>query len=590
MAEGYRKGTDQPDVEWWINQIQAGKQFRKKYACEEKWTTWRAWGRGQFQRGQLPSNIYFKFIRSMVPRTYFRNPSIAISATKPGMDYFLLSRLLERVDNKLMDHMGLKKSLKSCVLKATMFGSGFIVRGYGAEFAHTPIDITTSSPDLGGRRLQNKVEYNDLIRDNQPWALDAHPGSIILPAYCPSINAARWVVRELVRSRMDVMDDNRLTNKDYLEEQAPGRKGARAGRLIASGMDDKSRTGITLYEVRDKKTGLVFVITPYTADGRTSSDQKPLFQEEDKLQRNGRLPAYGMIFNEDDEQCWGIPDSIIIEPQQYEINEINTQIRAHRRILLKKFLYNLGSISPDELDKLLADDNINNGIAVSDINGVRPLEAGNLPPGLVEGKQLIGQEVQEALGLGVNQFGEYAPGSADRSATEANIVNQAMQIRMDERRDVVADLIVNLIQDLNDDIAEYWGQEMVQDVAGPAGIPIWIKFQPELLANSQWDVKVDPDSMVPMTKQYKEQKAMQVYQAFGQDPTVNHQELVRWVLSEMYGTDADSILLNPAMNTSPENPMNLQQAGQAIGQMPPAAQAAVGGARPPLTALLGGKK
>jgi hypothetical protein len=573
MAEGY-KSADVPDLEWWINQITQGIAFRKKYAYEEKWSTWRSWNRGQFQRGQIPDNIYFKFIRSLVPRTYFRNPSIAISATKPGLDYFLLSKLLERVDNKLMDHMGIKGQMKSAVLKATMFGTGFIFRGYGSEFAHTPIDITTQEPDAGTRKMRNRVEYNDLIRDNQPWALDTHPGSVIFPAYTPNVHAARWVCQEIIRSRDDVLDDPRLENKDGLEQAMKGQK---AGKLIASGMDDRTRSGIRLWVVRDKKTGLVFVLAPYTPNGIPNTMVKPMFLEEDKLQRNGRLPCYPLIFNEDDEQCWGVPDSIIIEPQQYEINEINTQIRSHRRVLLKKFLYQRGMVDPDELDKLLADDNVNIGIAVQDVTAVRPMEAGGLPPGLVEGKQLINQNVQELLGLGVNQFGEYAPGSADRSATETQVVNQASQIRTDERRDAGADLITDLITDMNDDITEYWGEEMLADVAGPAGVPIWIKFQPELLRNASWDVKVDPDSSVPLTKQYKEQKAQQVYATlYGKNQSANPEELTRWYLSEMYGTEADSIIMNPAMNTTPQNPMSLPQAMQHIQQLPQSARAAVG--------------
>jgi len=579
VAEGYHKGTDKPDIEWWIGQINQGIQFRRRRAYEERWNTWRNWYRGQFERGQLPSNVYFKSIRSLIPRVYFRNPSVSITATQPGMQYFLLAKLLERIDNKLIDHMGLKRQMKKCVLKAAMFGTGIICRGFGAEYQPTPQDIATEAPDAGSRRIQNHVEYNTLVRANQPWALDVHPRDFVVPQWTTDIESARWTCRIIQRPRQDILDDPRLANKDALDigvsQLGQGRP---PGSLISTPMTERMRQGLQLWEVRDKKTGLVFVIAPYTAVGMRNRTMEPLFIDEDRLLRNNRLPVYPLIFNEDDEQFWGVPDSIIIEPQQFEKNEIRGQIRQHRRLLLKKMMYVQGSVAPDELDKLLADDNAGVGVAVKDINSVREMAAGVLPPGLIEADNLIDVEVETLMGMGVNQHGEYAPGSADRSATEANIVNQATQIRSDERRDTAADLLVNLVQDMNDDIIEYWGEDMVADVAGPGGVPIWIQFRPELLRQVQWDVKVDPDSSIPLTKQYREQKAAQLYgMLYGKNQFVNQEALTHFALNETYGADADSILTNPMMNTSQQNPMNIQQAMGAMQQLPPAAQAAMGG-------------
>lgn len=593
MAEGYHR-NGKPDLEWWIAEVQKGIQFRKRMAYEERWSTWRSWYRGQFERGQLPSNIYFKAIRTMIPRVYFRNPSVSITATQPGLQYFLLAKLLERIDNKLIDHIGLKGQMKKTVLKASMFGTGIICRGFGAEYTPTPADITTEAPDVGTRRMRERVEYNTLVRPNQPWALDTHPRDFVVPAWCEGIEAARWTCRQIVRTKQDILDDPRLKNKDALEAAysnfGPGR-GRPPGSLISSPMTERDRQGIRLWEIRDKKTEQVFVIAPFTSVGVRNSLDEPLFIGDDKLQRNNRLPAYPLVFNQDDEQFWGVPDSMIIEPQQYEKNEIRSQIRTHRRILLKKMLYLVGTISPDELSKLLADDNVDIGIGVKDINGIKPLEAGQLPPGLLEADNLIEHEVETLLGLGVNQFGEYAPGSADRSATESNIVNQATQIRADERRDSAADLLVNLTQDMNDDIIEYWGEDMVADVAGPAGVPIWIKFHPEMLRQVQWDVKVDPDSAVPLTKQYREAKATQLYGAlYGKNQQVNQEALTHFFLSEMYGSDADSILTNPVMQTTQQQPMLLPQAMQHIAQLPGRAQPQNQPASPGLTLLPGGQR
>jgi hypothetical protein len=186
----------------------------------------------------------------------------------------------------------------------------------------------------------------------------------------------------------------------------------------------------------------------------------------------------------------------------------------------------------------------------------------------MESEQVIDREVQELLGLGSNQFGEYAPGSADRTATEASIVNAATQIRIDERRDTCADLLVEFTRDMNHVIIEHWTQDIVLDVVGPAGVPLWISVQPELLREALYDTKVDPDTSLPMTKALREQKATAFYMQAKDNPLLDPQHLTAFWLNEMYGVDADFIMKSPVMNTSPDQPMPLAQATQQIQQMP----------------------
>jgi hypothetical protein len=563
MPDGYK--GNKPDIAWWIGQIAKGKKFRKQYAHQDRWNDWRRWGRGEWRGGILPTNIYFKMVRTLVPRTYFRNPSVSISQTQPGMDEMMLAKLLERVDNKLLDVMKMKEQMKRAVLHGVMFGTGGLRRGYGAEFSPTPADIVTESPDVGGRKMREFVEYNDLVSANRPWCLTAHPGSIIVPEGCTDIHDARWVCFEYQRPKKDVLDDPRMSNKGGLNESV--KTPSTGGNILPWG-EKLQGDGVIQWEIRDKKTRTVFVIAPFS--GATSHDeQKPLFFEDDELSRNGRSNYYPLIFNQDDEVFWGISDSQIIEPQQLEANQIRTQMMYHRRIMLTKFLYEKGAVTPDELSKLLSDQNVGAGVQVNNINAVRMLEAIAMPPGLEAAGAIVSQDVQEMLGLGVNQFGEYAPGSADRSATEANIVNQATSIRIDERRDTCADLLVDFTTDMNDDIAEYWTSDMVVDLVGPGGAPIWVQFHPRLLRTGQYNVKIDPDSSIPLTKQYREQKATQVYGAlFGKNPDVNPHELTRFFLNELYGVDADSIMNNPVMQTSQQQPMQLQQVMQHLQNMP----------------------
>lgn len=560
MPDGYTS-SGKPIPQYWLEQVSKGKQFRQQYAKESEWATWRRWYRGEWNPSILPSNVYFKLMRTLIPRIYYRNPSVSITPSKPGVENMLLCKLLERADNKIIEMIGLKGQMKRAVQHGIMFGTGFLRQGYGAQFAPVPDPINSSDPDTGTVRIRKRVEYNALVRANMPWVLAAHPGEIVVPHGSSDINSARWVCHESVRSYDDVKADPRFKNTEGLMA------GRTEGRLLARSQSQSGnlREGVTLWEIRDKKTGLVFVLAPFEVNSKT--EDKVLYSEEDAMVADRRVLTYPLIFNNDDEVFWGISDSQIISPQQGEINEVRTQIRNHRRIAIAKLLSGIGAISPDEESKLI-DGNANGVVHVKDMNAIKELTPPQIPVALLESDKLINDEVQQLLGLGVNQFGEYAPGSADRSATEANIVNSATMIRIDERRDVCADLLAEIVADMNQLIIERWDQEMVEEVIGPAGVPIWIQFQPRLLSEARYDLKVDPDTSLPETKQLRGQRATQLYQLLIQNPFANPEHVTQFLINETAGVDASFLLKNPIMQTSPENPMTVQQASAGVQQLP----------------------
>jgi hypothetical protein len=82
---GYIRGT--PDPSYWIGEVRRGIEYRKKYAKQSEWDRWRKYYRGEWPRNTLPVNLYFRMLRTIVPRIYFRNPSLSITNTRPGAEY-----------------------------------------------------------------------------------------------------------------------------------------------------------------------------------------------------------------------------------------------------------------------------------------------------------------------------------------------------------------------------------------------------------------------------------------------------------------------------------------------------------------------
>lgn len=522
MTEGYIR--DKADAMWWCQNIRQGIEHRNKVAMQQNWAEWRNFYRNNFSFGTHPHNVFFKMIRSMVPRIYFRNPSVSITPRKGqqgAIDYAILSQLLERLDNTLLDRIRLKHSMKRAIQDGIMFGTGVLKLGYGGEFTPTPPPVGSTEAPTSERGY--RYEYHDFIQPDMPWVLRCRTQNFVTPAGCEDWPSARWCAMITRRHVDDVRDDPRLKNVADIKE----------GVTTIPGMTGQALSGmVDLYEIRDKKTKRVIVIAPY------SNTSRILLEEDDDLQMNGRLPYFPIIFNADDEWMWGLPDAHVMRAHQLERNQIATMIRAHRRISIVKMLMKKGALSADNMAKLNSDE-VNAVVELDEdrnISDVKTMEAADIPAGLLKAAALEDQAVQEILGLGVNQFGEYAPGSSDRSATEANIVNQSAMIRTDERRDVCADVIVELVEQMNHLILNRWSdQEQIVDILGPEGAQLWVSFKPIELRSLDYDVKVDPDSSTPETREYRQQKAAMLFKTFYQDPMIDQIKLHKHVLGEVGG-------------------------------------------------------
>lgn len=555
-SDGYIS-RDKPDASWWMTQVQAGMEFRKQFAHQQKWQMWRNYYRGQWRPGILPVNLFFTMMRTIVPRVYFRNPSVSVTPTMPGPAAVAFAQVLERCDNKLLALMGAKRHFKRAVQHAFQFGAGVVKLGFGAEYTPTPDFGFTAAPVS---RSGHRVEYRDGVYPMMPWVGSVHPGAFVVPDGTRTYEEARWVAHWVQRPVEDVKEDRRLKNTETLGSSSNTKTPMRFASNVKNTVDM-----VDLVEIRDKKRNTVMVLNPY--GGR---DVGVLYSGPDELQANGSIPFYPIIFNEDDEVFWGTPDSQILEPYQLEINETNTQIMKHRRMSLVKIFARIKGIDEQEAQKMLSED----VSSVVNVNGdpreiVSIQQISNIPQDLLVAKQGVMNDVRESIGFSRNQFGEYNSKTSDTTATEANIVREATEIRVDERRDIVADVIVQIAEDMHSIIFRHWTGKQVMQVTGPGGIPVWVQFTgSELAQGGRFTVKVDPDSSVPETKQLREARASQVYQLLKTNPIIDPMKLTQYLLHELHGVQFDDMMraLPPVAGMNPGATMSLPQYGGMVQQ------------------------
>lgn len=526
MPDGYIGAV--PDLKWWAEQIRAGERFREREALEARWKQWRKYARGEWRRGILPVNVFFTMLRATIPRIYFRDPAVSVRPAIPGFLNMAFAQLLNRIDNKMIRQMDLKRAGKRMVYDAWMRGTGIGKLGFGGEFTASPDGSVEIAAPIS--RRGESFEYDSTVMPNMPWYKRVNPGQVVVPDGCEDLQAARWIAHEIHRPVDDVMRDPRFKNtKDLRSVRFEVEGNGRAS-------IDKVVDMVKLYEVRDRKFRRVFVFSPSQVGGNKTI----LDQESDRLQER-RFPFFELIFNMDPDVFWGLPDAQILEPQQLELNEINTQIMKHRRLSLVKLLYENGAIDEVELAKMMTED-VAAGVQVNTLSGIDATQVVSIPPDLINAKTLVMQDIRDSMGFSRNQLGEFQSRRGDTSATEASIVQQGSEIRIDERRDGLADMVKDVVMEMNEIIFDQWGPEIVVDLVGPGGVPVWVQVDPAMLRHGRYNITVDPDTAVSRTRQEREAKAMVVYERLKANPFIDPIKLTQYLLTEIEGVELDDLM------------------------------------------------
>lgn len=536
-----KKDTRDQFVADWDAQIKSGLEYRKKYSSSRHWESWRKMYRGQYKEGIFPVNKLFSYGRMLVPKVYYQTPKVCVTATRPDLIWH--AKIVEALDNMLIKELKLKKTLKRAINDAYICGIGPIKLGYDSEFGYIPgqaVSDDGSTITQAHRKHGERVEYKDYIRPGMPWAARVMPEHVIVPWGAQDPDDLPWIAHYIARPLDDVKGDQKYRNtKDLNGTKIPNKDMQKAGTPRTTKEHDKEVTYAELYEVRDFKSGKIFTIC----------EDELLLIEDDVLQTFGTLPWEFLIFNEDPEFFWPIPDVVNLVPQQAELNDTRTQASMHRKIALVKFLYKEGAVSQTELDKFLSGVV---GPAVG-IKGDDPLGASimemtpHIPPELYKEEVQILSAMQESLGFSPNQIGQFSP-RHNTSAREAGIVEGGFEERIDERKDIMGDLLVNIVRKWNQYIFSFWSKEKVIKIVSPRGEPFWVEYTGDQL-RGEYLLSVDPESGVPVNRVTKYQMAKEAFGMFNGDPMIDQMKLRQMMLG-LFGTvdpEFEQLLANPQL-------------------------------------------
>ena len=581
---------DIDEIVKWEENLRGGLQYMRDFASPMNWGIYRNYYRGEFRHGFKGQRKYslaliFAILRSMLPRIYFTNPQVTLTNEVPN--YYLQSKIVQKIDNKLIRSTKLKRTIKELILDAGMCGTVPLLTGFDTAYGYDPRfkesvtdENTGEEVQIGGTLLQfnektgDKLEYNETIKPGKPWADKIRPEFFVVPYGYDRLHKVPWEMRMYVRHIDDVKADPRLVNnKDIKANALTTFDWFREKKLHQ--MMPKQNFGdfVFLWEIRDLKSGRMIIFQ--------EGHKKLLYNEKDELQKFGN-PYMELTFNYDPLYYWGLPDAKFLEDQQLGINEIRTIHMEHRRIAKKKFLYDSNKITEDSMDKVINEDT-GAGIPVDGppegaIKDMQP----HVPPDFNIDVDAVRRDAREISGLSRNQVGEFEGGR--RTATESQIVNMASQIRVSERKDMVADLLVNIVEKYNQYIFSEWNVKQVEDIIGPDGVRYWVQFSYKDI-DSKYAFRVDPESGMPVSSEQRKQEAIMVAQYIHSSPVVqmalqppapgqkpppmpyNLEALDRFVLSQFEGINVEEIMpMRAGAGGSPEQPISIQGLQQKLAR------------------------
>lgn len=568
-------------VQDWFEELNQALEYRRLYGNENSWAELEAlFYNVHPSNAHAGPNVIYSTGDALMSAMAVPEPYITVNPRRA--DFTVASRLQESVDNDLVYDMEAQEETEKVVLNAYIWGRGIIKIGYDSEYGYDPsmdIGLIRQTP-LGMTltqfsKTQQRIEFGVGTDPGMPWIKAVLPHDFLVPWGVFSIKDAPWcahrVVRHIDDCKADVKYSTRelkpvMSDKDFVESYKRVPQVYRMGQDITRGFHySELGTGDTeyveLWEIHDRRTGKIYVIA--------TGHNKFLRNEHDALQLGG-LPFVDLSLVPRARTFWTSSDAYYLRQAQHEGADIALQASRHRKLSNLRFLYGEDMLEEDELEKFLegrqgACIKVNGGTDIR--NAIAPMQG---PPDLQTGPamEVVRRDAREMAGFGRNQVGEYES-TGRRTATEAQLVQQGAELRMDRRQGALAKLYTQIFRKINPIVQTYWTTPRWTQMIGQDGTQQFLQFLgPDMKGSYKYKVgfSVNPQESI----QQRRQNAIQLFLALTQSPLVNPFAAARYLNSKYNDPEFTSLFQPGVLNGQLEMQMAMQ------GQAPDGGMAASG--------------
>lgn len=539
---------DYGSPEWWSSQIQKGLVQRSKLGFENRWADIRNYYENRFNNPLEPRfNLIYMMASSMVPTLVFQSPSIVNSARRPEFNYW--ASFFDGIDNWLMDELEVQEIMEEAVLETFLYNCAGLQLGYDFD---EDVKSSENEEEVLFKSIPGSMDRTR--KTNRPWIDLIPPTKLVLAPGTRTMRNCRWFAKYME------LPTRIVKNKKGFSKVEPTHI---AGNLKPS--VDKDITGdeayTCYYEVHDAESGKVFCI---------DTSWRIIMPAKDDYTQVDGLGLEVLTFNRGTDSLWNTPDSLYVETQMLEGNEIRRDGRLQRRLALVKGFYDNNILTKEDVERFLTGEPMTMiGVALppdKNIGEVLTLTQPHVQMEYFEYNKQLLNDAQLLLGMGPNQAGTFSSGR--RTKFEAQTVEDRSMLRTSIRRQRVASIIGNLTAKMNQLISKNWKAPIVSKVVGVEGAIHWVQAKPSEFAEIQGQLitKVNVDSLTPVSRERRKEEMMNVLQLLTKVQGADIMPIVQSFLQSFDWADVTKVL--PTAQGGQETMGQFQQGQQAMQQNP----------------------
>ncbi|RLG87894.1 MAG: hypothetical protein DRO16_05600 [Thermoprotei archaeon] len=519
----------------WMIEIENGLEYRRQFGKEDAWNQLELdYTNDEESNCNVGANLIYSMGDALYSSLCVPDPEFLISPEHPsGVDR---APVVEAVDNWLIKKLKIKREVDDAILHSYLFSRAILKIGYDSEFGWSPYYDIGTQDNLAGLTLTqfdkkgNRIEFGS-AQPGMPWISAVLPHDIVVPWGVKNLDDAPWIAHRVIRLNSFIKKDPKYKNHSRLEPNmsmegfvnsyghvmAKRRRDA-ADSIIRkySGEVNSKNIFNVLWEIHDKMTGRVYVISP--------NYDKFLRDSIDALQIDG-LPFVSGTLVKHPRSFWGTPQAFYLGQIQANEEDIASIAYKQRRVNILRFLANEKAMSKDEVDKLISGD----VGAVAFTKGTTPIREAFVPVAQGSNMQLALESnanranARDAIGFSRNQLGEYDD-SSRRTAREATFVKQGSELRTSKRTGMVVDLYIDAITKINKICFTYWKLPRYMMVGNE-----WVRFTGEEIEGDYlYDVTLSTKRN--LSRAQRKIEAMQMMTQLAQIPGIDLNAMKQYII------------------------------------------------------------
>lgn len=433
------------------------------------------------------------YVTNLVSLCYFRDPYIFFKTQTDSWEKF--SQILEKVVNKEWKRLDLKSQFKDVILSGLLTSPGWLKEGYTAkigqdEAKHEEIKEKEESKGLvesikqaitGIVKDKKEDEYpsekgvlNFNIQEESIFVQWVPSWNILIPPGYHRLKDLPYMIQVEKMSIRDFVENPEYNNKDNIrviyeaQQEMPGKK------LQRIPFDTSTPPGDTTSELD--------TITLYHVWDRRSMTRGTLSMQGDNWHKKGDWPYDfdGFPFDEcmferntpTKDKANPYPPNCVrpIMPQIKEQSNIRTQMSRWRSRASGIILAQKDMLTEQDMNQLENSDALQI-CYISDIKAVSMQMTPSLPEEVFTVGSEIQQDLQSATNMGQLMF---APQPGQRTAGQAKIGQQGLQLKISAKQDVIEDLTVKVARKMAQLCWQFYDRDKVEEIIGePVSEQMW---------------------------------------------------------------------------------------------------------------------